>query len=83
MSNKGSISGNFNTNRTICTRCKSKVSFYTDELNEHDLWLCWKCGKFNGITHVCDEFNDMIKVNPPLIFELITEGVLIPVEPKA
>lgn len=63
-----------------CTKCTGKMSYYTDESKDHEVWLCWKCGKFKGDSKLDDEFNDIILVNPPLILELINDKTLRPMD---
>ena len=63
-----------------CNKCKGKMSYYSDEQREHEVWLCWKCGNFKGDSKVDDEFNEMIQVNPPIILELIDDKTLRPVD---
>lgn len=78
---KAGISDLFdNKDERMCERCEKKMSFYTDADNEHNLWLCWGCGKFNGVTHVEDDFNDMILINPTMILELIEDKTLVRAE---
>jgi hypothetical protein len=72
--------GEGNNNRRQCERCDRNMSYYTDLEKEHELWLCWGCGKFNGNTKVDDDFTDMILVDPALILELIEQKSLIPGE---
>ena len=60
----------------VCERCEKSMTHYIDDTHDHDLWLCWGCGKYKGASKVDDDFNDMIMVDPPLILELIQDKQL-------
>lgn len=60
-----------------CERCKKKMYGYSDSV--HDIWLCWRCGKFSGTTRIHDDFTELIMMNPLIIIDLIHNGCLKPI----
>jgi Fe2+ or Zn2+ uptake regulation protein len=51
---------------------------YTD--GNHDVFICFKCGRFDGISNNDPEFLEDIKENPVIILEMISDKILIPVK---
>lgn len=60
-----------------CTKCKKDMLGYSDSV--HDVWLCWRCGKFDGSTRTDDDFTEMITKNPMMILYLIDAQALKPI----
>jgi len=57
--------------------CESNMYEYTD--GTHDIWLCYRCGRFEGASGGDEDFMQHITNDPLLILELIEDKVLIPV----
>ena len=60
--------------------CGKKRYGYGDGV--HEIWLCYKCGKFTGTAGGDVLFGVMAKSHPELIMALIEEKILIPIEKK-
>ncbi len=49
---------------------------YTD--GEHLIFLCYVCGRFEGVSNGDEEFTNVITKDPMLILEMIDEKRLTP-----
>ncbi len=63
---------------SMTCECGSKFYPYTD--GEHHVFVCFKCGKFEGISNDDPEFIDDITEDPILILELIQSKILVPMK---
>ena len=59
-------------------RCGQKRYGYGDGV--HEIWLCYKCGKFVGQAGGDKFFTFMAKAAPDLIMRMIHEKILTPIE---
>jgi len=62
----------------LTCKCKARMYGYTD--GNHDVFICFKCGRFDGISNNDPEFLEDIKENPVIILEMISDKILIPVK---
>ena len=60
--------------------CGSKRYGYEDGL--HEVWLCYKCGKFIGTAGGDALFSTLAKKQPELILTMIQEKILTPITAK-
>jgi len=60
-----------------CPQCKKRMLGYSDI--RHQVYLCWKCGKFDGKTMIDDDFTKIIMENPMTIMYLIQNKLLKPI----
>tara|TARA_R110000824_G_scaffold72633_1_gene185248 strand:- start:348 stop:590 length:243 start_codon:yes stop_codon:yes gene_type:complete len=58
--------------------CGSNMYEYTD--GTHMIWLCYKCGRFEGASGGDEDFIDCITKDPLRILEMIEDDILIPVK---
>jgi len=59
-------------------RCGQKRYGYGD--GTHEIWLCYKCGKFVGRAGGDQFFSFMAKEHPNVIMTLIEQKILTPIE---
>jgi len=64
-------------NRPKCD-CGKFMYEYTD--GEHLIFLCYVCGRFEGVSNGDEGFTDEITKDPLVILQLIADEVLIPVK---
>jgi len=57
--------------------CGSKRYGYEDGL--HEVWLCYKCGKFIGTAGGDAFFSTLAKKQPEVILTMIQEKILTPI----
>lgn len=67
-----------------CKRCsqlliQSKVYAYKYK-NSHKVYLCWKCGGYDIIPDIKDNFTNWLFLNPLMILDLIETGELEKIE---
>ena len=62
--------------KMTCKR-KSKMYGYTDRT--HDVFICFKCGRFDGISNDDPDFLERVTEDPVFILELIQDKILVPV----
>ena len=60
--------------------CGSKRYGYEDGL--HEVWLCYKCGKFIGTAGGDALFSTLAKKQPEVILTMIQEKILTPITAK-
>jgi len=58
--------------------CGKKLYGYGDGV--HEIWLCYKCGKFVGTAGGDELFGIMAKTAPDIIMTMIYEKILTPIE---
>ena len=61
-----------------CNSCGKKLYGYGDGV--HEIWLCYKCGKFVGSAGGDALFGVLAKSEPEIILTMIQEKLLIPIE---
>ena len=59
-------------------RCGQKRYGYGD--GTHEIWICYKCGKFVGRAGGDQFFSFMAKEHPNVIMTLIEQKILTPIE---
>jgi len=59
-------------------QCGKKLYGYGDGV--HEIWLCYKCGKFIGTAGGDTMFGIMAKASPQFIMTMIYEKILTPIE---
>ena len=59
-------------------KCGKKLYGYGDGV--HEVWLCYKCGRFIGQAGGDPVFGTMLKTEPSMVMDLIHEGLLKPIE---
>ena len=57
-------------------KCGTKMYAYTDE--RHTIFLCFKCGRFEGMSGGDDGFVKLVSKEPVLILQMIEDEVLRP-----
>ena len=60
-----------------CPKCKIDKYGYTDGI--HSIFICFKCGRYDGISNGDDAFIDKINEEPMALLNMIKEKVLIPI----
>ena len=60
--------------------CGSKRYGYEDGM--HEVWLCYKCGKFIGTAGGDALFSTLAKKQPEVILTMIQEKILTPITTK-
>ena len=60
-----------------CASCKKKTYGYTD--GTHNVWVCWSCGQFEG-SGSDPFFPQVVMANPLLVWAMIGEKMLTPME---
>ena len=63
--------------KDVCD-CGKKLYGYGDGV--HEIWLCYKCGKFIGQANGDAMFGMMAKTHPEIIMVMIHEKILTPIE---
>ena len=58
--------------------CGKRLYGYGDGI--HEIWLCYKCGKFLGQANGDAMFGVMAKTHPEIIMVMIHEKILTPIE---
>ena len=58
--------------------CGEKLYGYGDGV--HEIWLCYRCGKFIGNAGGDTMFGVMAKTTPDIILTMIYEKILTPIE---
>ena len=58
-------------------RCKATMYAYTDEV--HTIFLCFKCGRFEGMSGGDNTFVRLVSEEPALILQMIEDETLKPV----
>ena len=43
------------------------------------MWICYKCGSFDGVSSNNDDFAQVVTKNPLILLELIKENKLEPI----
>ena len=61
-------------------KCGKKLYGYGDGV--HEVWICYKCGRFVGKAGGDAVFGTMLKTEPSMVMDLIHEGLLKPIERK-
>ena len=59
-----------------CTKCKITKYGYTD--GKHSIFLCFKCGRYEGISGGDKSFINQINEEPMLLLMMIRDKVLFP-----
>ena len=59
-------------------KCKSKMYAYTD--GTHDVFICFKCGRFDGISNDDPDFLQQVTEDPVILLEMIQDKILIPMQ---
>ena len=73
----GEVGHKFRIMRKKC-KCGKKLYGYGDGI--HEVWLCYKCGRFVGRAGGDPIFGTMLKCDPNMVMDLIHEGHLRPIE---
>mgnify|MGYP003661363566 FL=1 len=60
-----------------CPKCKINKYGYTD--GTHSIYLCYKCGRFDGISGGDDTFVEKINEEPMSLLKMIEEEILVPI----
>ena len=61
-------------------RCGKKVYGYGDGV--HEIWICYKCGRFTGKAGGDPDFHMMANNHPEVIMIMIQEKLLTPIDKK-
>ena len=73
----GEASHKFRIMRKKC-KCGKKLYGYGDGI--HEVWICYKCGRFVGKAGGDPVFGTMLKTEPSMVMDLIHEGHLRPIQ---
>ena len=60
-----------------CKSCKITKYGYTD--GQHSIFICFKCGRFDGMSGGDDSFLAKINEEPMSLLVMIKEKILIPI----
>ena len=60
-----------------CKKCKVPKYGYTDGI--HSIYLCYKCGRYEGIRVGDEEFVKEINEEPMLLLHMIKSKMLVPI----
>ena len=60
-----------------CKKCKISKYGYTD--GRHSIFICFKCGRFDGISGGDEEFLAKINEEPMTLLQMIEEEILLPI----
>ena len=60
-------------------RCKCGKKKYGYGDGEHEVWICYSCGSFDGKANGDQGFIETIMANPPIVLALIEAKQLIPI----
>ena len=63
-----------------CNSCGKKLYGYVDGV--HEIWLCYKCGKFIGKAGGDPIFAMMAEEHPEVILTMVQEKILTPITKK-
>jgi len=63
-------------------RCECGQKRYGYEDGLHEIWLCYKCGKFIGTAGGDVFFTTMAKEHPEIILTMVQEKILTPIGKK-
>ena len=63
-------------------RCECGTKRYGYEDGLHEVWLCYKCGKFIGTAGGDAFFTTLAKKQPEVILTMIQEKILTPIATK-
>lgn len=61
----------------VCEKCKIKRYGYTD--GRHSLYICFKCGRFEGLSGGDSNFIEKINEEPMILLQMIHNRELIPI----
>ena len=60
-----------------CKNCKINKYGYTD--GQHSIFICFKCGRYEGISGGDNDFIDKINEEPMALLMMIQEKILTPI----
>ena len=60
-----------------CKRCSIPKYGYTD--GTHSIYLCFKCGRYEGISGGDESFVNNINENPMILLHMIKSKMLVPI----
>ena len=60
-----------------CPKCKIDKYGYTD--GQHSIFICFKCGRFDGISGGDNLFVKKINKKPTILLTMIQDKILIPI----
>ena len=60
-----------------CKKCKINKYGYTD--GQHSIFICFKCGRYDGISGGDNDFIDKINEEPMALLMMIQEKILTPI----
>ncbi len=60
-----------------CSQCKINKYGYTDGI--HSIYICFKCGRFDGISGGDETFIEKIQEEPMALLMMIKEKILVPI----
>lgn len=60
-----------------CKKCKINKYGYTD--GQHSIFICFKCGRYNGVSGNDNSFIDKINEEPMVLLTMIKEKILVPI----
>ena len=66
----------------IKDRCECGQKRYGYGDGFHEIWLCYKCGKFIGTAGGDAFFSMMAKEHPEIILTMVQEKILTPISKK-
>ena len=61
-----------------CKKCKIPKYGYTD--GQHSIFICFKCGRYEGISGGDDTFVHKINEEPMMLLIMIKEKILVPIK---
>jgi hypothetical protein len=60
-----------------CPKCKINKYGYTD--GQHSIFICFKCGRYDGMSGGDSDFIDKINEEPMALLMMIQEKILTPI----
>jgi len=60
-----------------CEKCDISKYGYTDGI--HSIYLCYKCGRYEGVSGGDEVFIDQIADDPMILLDMIKDKTLIPI----
>ena len=63
----------------MAKRCKCGKKKYGYGDGEHEVWICYNCGSFDGKANGDQVFIETIMANPPIVLALIEAKQLVPI----
>jgi hypothetical protein len=60
-----------------CKNCKINKYGYTD--GQHSIFICFKCGRYDGMSGGDSDFIDKINEEPMALLMMIQEKILTPI----